>query len=331
MNDQFDDFTKGVLKPLSDGVNRVKTHDATGRICGIGFVVLLPQYSKAEYVAKCFKNNVLTIITDRNEIIQNCYVSREVWQYVKFPTTNSQKGSMIFWINPPHENKPFIISVILKRDELLDSRNENSFCFKRSSDNGAVTIEGLDNGILNILLSGESDLDGKVNINILNAINEGLFKLYIQGNINIECDDTISFKIRKGMKVQIIDEDDNTKQANISYLLGEGFKYTDEFNNEIDVNKDGGDIIVDKGNKVKIHEINANIEPMLLGNKTEDVLISLHDMLTDFKTVLKAALLLGSFVPFAALLSPQVVLLDAQLVVLSEKIKLIKSKTVELS
>ncbi len=331
MNDQFDDFTKDILKPLSDGVNRVQTHDAIRKVCGVGFVVLSSDMSKAEYVAKCYKNNVLTIMTDRNEIIQDCYVSREVWQYIKFPNNKNQKGSMVFWVNPPQENKPYLISVINKRDEVLDSRQENSFCYKRTSDNGSTTILGLDNGILKFLLSGESDLDSKLIINILNSINKASLRAYIQGNVDLECDDTLTIKVKTGTKIQIIDEDDNTKQANISYLLGEGFKYIDEFNNEIDVNKDGGDIIVDKGKKVKIHEINAAIEPMLLGNKTEDVLTSIHDMLTDFKTVLKASLLLGAFIPFSALLTPQVVLFDAQLVALSAKIKLIKSKTVELS
>lgn len=233
----FDEFTSEVLKPLSDGVNRVKSHNAERALCGIGFVMLPKLVERKEYIAKCYKNNNISIITNRNEVINDCQVSRDVWQYIKFPATVKDKGTMVFWVNIPNENKPIIVSTINKRNELLEPRNENSFKWERSSEGGSVILEGLgNNGVMNIFIDGEDEYSGQMILRVLNSAVNGLLSVYVQGDVKLESDADFLIKLKKSIAIQLIDEENNIKQAKISYVLGEGFNYVDEFNNQIIIN-----------------------------------------------------------------------------------------------
>lgn len=243
----MDEIAKIVHKPLSDGVNRVN-HEAERAVNGIGFVILSKDLDRDKYVGKCYRNSTITIITDRNEIIPNCYVSRNVWEYIKFPATDKEKGSMVAWINPPLGNKPIIISVVNKRDELLDVQEENTFNISRKGNKySSVELQGFgDSGTFNILIDGETELDSNIAIRMLNSMTSALMEVYVQGGIQIEADDFISLKIKKKISFQIIDEEDDTKQANFSYILGEGLKYEDEFKNTIEAGEEG--ILMKKDN-----------------------------------------------------------------------------------
>ncbi len=265
----------GDREHLSNGVSTV-INPGERPICGYGYVILSRQMSRADYVEKSLRNNLLTILTDTNEVIRDCYVAEGAWNFIKFPKSIKTKGSCVIWMCAPNSNKATILATVTKRDELLHHNIENGFKLLRETDNGTALIEGNgDKGVLNFIVDSDVDNGAKINLRILNSLAQGLFDIYVQGNLNIEVDDTVSLKIKNALKVRFIDEFDNSKFTDISYVLGSGYVMNDEFGNNITVNKEGIKTIVPNGKKIISTSNNAVIEPSVLGNELIDLLKNL--------------------------------------------------------
>lgn len=265
----------GDREHLSDGISSV-VNPGERPICGHGYVILSRQMNRADYIEKSLRNNLLTIITDTNEVIRDCSVSEGAWNFIKFPKSIKTKGSCVIWLCAPNSNKVTILATVTKRDELLHHNIENGFKLLRETENGTSLIEGDGNrGIMNFIVDSEVDDGAKISVRILNSLSQGLFDIYVQGNLNIEVDDTVSLKIKNALKVRFIDEFDNSKFTDISYVLGNGYVMLDEFGNNINVNKDGVKIIVPNGNKIISISNDGVIEPSVLGNELISLLKNL--------------------------------------------------------
>lgn len=257
-------------EPLSDGISQM-SNPAQRSVVGYGYVILARDLIRADYLEKCFRNNTLTILTDKNEIITDCYVSENVWNYIKFPRSVKTKGSCVVWICAPNSNKATILATVTKRNELQQIQNENSFRVIRENENGTILIEGNSNsGILNFVVDSDVDNGAVVSLRILNTIIEGLLDIYIQGDLNIEVDDSITLKIKNSLDVTFVDEFDNTKVTNFNYTLGTGYTMNDEFGNQIIVDSEGISITTKSG-KI-ILQNSDKVQNSVLGNQLVDVL-----------------------------------------------------------
>ncbi len=224
--------------------------------------------NRADYIEKSLRNNLLTIITDTNEVIRDCYVAEGAWNFIKFPKSIKTKGSCIIWVCAPNSNKATILATVTKRDELLHHNIENGFKLLRETENGTTLIEGNgDKGILNFIVDSDVDNGAKINLRILNSLTQGLFDIYVQGNLNIEVDDTVNLKIKSALNVRFIDEFNKSKFTDISYVLGSGYVMNDEFGNNIAVNEKGINISTPAGKKIILTSNGGNIEPAVLGNE----------------------------------------------------------------
>lgn len=338
------------MSKTSNGINKVR-HPAIRNTAGTGYVVLSRQVPKDEYIANCFRNSTVTIITDTNEVITNVMVSKDIWQYIEFPAEMSERGSCIAWLNIHGKNKPIAIAIINKKDQFNEIQTTNSFKYSRTGDNTAVLIEGLgDKGHHNIIVSGDDEGTGQIKLRVLNKNNKGLFDLMVQGDIDIEGDNDANIKLKHGLYLKIIDENDKTKQSIISYELGKGFTLKDEFNNEVTTSKDGivikddfknsattssdGIVLqVDTGKKIT-NKGGPNIEPALLGDKTQEAIDAINDALQTIAqclTTVAAANMTGPTAPVGASMTTGAANSMAKVVICKTKAQLIKSKTVEVS
>lgn len=252
-------------QPLTDGIAPVE-NTAERPVSGYGYVILSREASRADYIEYCLRNNVITILTEKNEIIKNCYVSEQVWNYLKFPKSIRTKGSCVIWNCPPKSNRTVVVATVTKRDELQPLRAENCFRVARENENGTVLIEGnVDRGILNFIVDSDLENGAQLSVRILNTLIQGLLEIYIQGNLKIEVDDSFNLKIKNTLNAKFIDEFNPSVFTTFNYTLGEGYTMNDEFGNQIVVNKNGVTVTVPAGKKIVLQG-NTAIQNSVLGN-----------------------------------------------------------------
>jgi len=249
--------------PLTDGISPVQ-NTAERPVSGYGYVILSREASRANYIENCLRNNIITIITDKNEVIRNCSVTEDAWNYIKFPKTIRSKGSCVIWKCPPRTNRTTVIATVTKRDELQAVRRENTFRMCRESELGTILIEGnVDKGTLNFFVDSDIENGAQVSLRILNTLIEGLLDIYIQGSLKIEVDDSLKIKIKNTLKTEFIDEFNPTVKTTFNYTLSEGYTMEDEFGNQIIVNQDGISATVPEGKKIILQGATANQNAVL--------------------------------------------------------------------
>lgn len=245
-------------------------HPAMRDAAGIGYVIIPNSMDYYEYITSCVRNSSVTIITDTNEIIKNVLVSKQTWQDIDFPKTNDSKGSALVWLNIPNKNKPVVICVLNRKNDLNNNRELNSFNLTRNGDDTSVSIDGDGkSGVLTITVDGQTNKESKIIYKITNENNLGEFNLYVQGDINIDVENNLDFKIKNKLNLQFIDEEDTEKQTNISYELRKGFTYDDEFKNKITADKDKINFRADESLKI---DFGDGKEPIALGDALVDIL-----------------------------------------------------------
>lgn len=270
-----------------DGVSKI-VHDAPRKICGIGYVILSRAQDPDTYISSSFRNNRVSIITDQGEVISGCIVSKNAWQYIEFPPTIKERGSCVVWINVPYQNRVIIFDVLNKRDELNPIQNTNQFKFQRKVGENVVTVQGDGNiGIINIIASGTASDEGEMYIKILNQNELAIFSLYVQGTATIDVEKDLNFRVGNSINFTVRDENNPNTETIFNYILGTGFTYLDEFNNNFKLNKDGIFQEVPSSVKVYARATGVTSEPGLLGNKTSDLLNEIKDLLNSIVTTLQ--------------------------------------------
>lgn len=244
------------MKKQANSIGGTVRHPAMRDIAGIGYVIIPNNMDYYEYISSSVRNSTITIITDTNEIIKNVIVSKSTWQDIDFPKTNDSKGSALVWLNIPNKNKPVVICTLNRTNDLNGNRELNSFNFTRNDEHTSVSVDGDGkSGILTITVDGETKKESKINFKITNENNLGEFSVYVQGDLNLESENDVNLKIKNKLNLVFIDEEDTTKQTNISYELRKGFTYLDEFKNKITINGKGVEINDKNGNNIKTTEV----------------------------------------------------------------------------
>lgn len=305
------------------------THDAPRKACGVGYVVLSVEQDRDNYVSSSFRNNRLTIVTEDNEVIKNCFVAKNVWQSIVFPDDAKGRGSAVLWVNVPHQNKVVIMDTIVKKDELNSIQTEHQFKMERLVEDKVVTISGDGyNGRLTIVTKGNGGGEGEVYMRVLNSDEVGLFNVYVQGTIAFEAERELNFRAGRAATTIIRDDANDGKFGKISYVLGDGFVLLDEFNQTIKTNKAGITAIADT---ISLHGEGKDVEPTLLGNKSQVTFNDLHKALKQISTALKTATPIGAPVVLAPPIQLMLPTLDLLLVKIAEEIKTIKTENVKVS
>lgn len=226
---------------------------------GVGYVVLSREYDRKTYIENCYRNNTITLITDKSELIRNCLVLKSAWQEIQFPNSYKERGSCLVWINVPILNKCIIIGVLNKKDDFNNFSNNQSLSEKRTEQSAASVLTDGDNGSVKILSDSLGE-EGGVFVNILNSDVLGMFKVYVQGTANIQAENSVQIKAKSLLQLWVGDENEENRGNLIELNAEQGFKFEDEYNNTIHINDEGIDIIDVFENKIQTDKDGINIE-----------------------------------------------------------------------
>lgn len=277
------------MSKSSNGVGRV-SYPAPRKVCGTGYIILSRVMDRDTYVKKCLRERTVTIITQEQEVISTCYVSKGLFNHIEFPDDLKTRGTCVSWINIPNQNGVIILSVLEKQDEYNENQTENGFSFSRTGENAKTSISGNgDQGTLNVVLDGENENQSGLRLRLLNAQQAAIFDLLVQGDLKIEIDNDADFTIGNKLSVTIKDEQKSENQAQISYILGTGFDFTDEFNNNVKTSETGVEVNVAADKTVAINQEGGVIQSVLLGDDGVDTLNKMINLLGDLINTLQVA------------------------------------------
>jgi len=235
------------------------TYNSGSFSSGVGYVVLSREYDRKTYIENCYRNNTITIITDKSELIRNCLVTKSAWQEIQFPSSFKERGSCLVWINIPILNKRVIIGVLNKKDDYNNFKDNQSLSEKRTAQSSASVLIDGENGSVKIMSDSLGE-EGGVFINALNSDVLGMLKVYIQGTVDIDAENAVQIKAKSSIKLWVGDQSIDNR-GNLIEMNGEhGFKFEDEYNNTLHINDDGLDFLDKFVNKVQTSKEGINIE-----------------------------------------------------------------------
>lgn len=281
-------------RKTSDGINRIQPAGKR-QMVGLGFIIANTTQSLAEYKRYCFDTSTVTIVTTENEIINQCLIGKNAISQIEFPNTTKQKGSLVAWICPKANNTPVIIDVINGTTDKNNQQSDETVYFKKGGkyDINSILFEALGNkGVFNIIANGYGENNGEIITKVIHSKLQGLYDLYVQGNIKIDSEDSIIIKAKQNFEILIEDDIDDgtgikkTKKANLSYKTGRGLQYLDENDNFIQTTKDGIDLRVNKDKVIKLYSAQNEQQYTVLSDNLINTLNSAFDAVTNLCSTL---------------------------------------------
>lgn len=240
------------------GVNPM-TYNSGSFSSGVGYVVLSREIDRKTYIENCYRNNIITIVSDKSELIRNCLILKSAWKDIQFPSSFKERGSCVIWINIPILNKCVIVGVVNKKDDYNNFNDNQSNDERKTEQASAAILKDGDNGSVKIMSDSLGE-DGGVFVNVTNADELGMFKVYVQGGVDIQAENAVQIKAKSVVQIWVGDESEENRGNLIEISSDHGFKFEDEHNNTISINDEGIDIIDKYNNKIVTDENGILIE-----------------------------------------------------------------------
>jgi len=234
---------------------------------GIGYLIIPEGIDRETYIINCYRNGTISFITENAERFDEIKVSKNILNDLDFPLSSNLPGSQILFNVIPLINIPVVIGSFTKSGE-VNLMFENTFNLSKKTKNSVVSIVGDANkGSLNINLDSFQDSGGELNINVNNKSNNAKIKVAVNGKIELESTDELLLTSASKLKFLLINPEDTTLTTEFSYEKEVGFKYKDEFGNELTFNKEN--IIINAKEKIIL---GAGKEPLVLGDTLKGIL-----------------------------------------------------------
>lgn len=235
---------------------------------GVGFVVIPSEVDRVQYINDCYRTNTLTINGGKGYgYFSGVHADINVMQNIHFPTDEENRGTPVVWVKDAISQLPVIVGVLRKQNEYY-SLNENQWRLKRGTEtrNVEIFVDGTTAG-LDITVLGDKDEPANIDIKLTSENKDSVLNVVSDNEINITGEKAVNVTSNQKATLKVTEKGED--KMSLSYELGIGLKYKDEFENEITA-KDGQVDIISK----KINH-NSGKEPMVLGN-------TLADLLNDF-------------------------------------------------
>lgn len=222
-----------------------------GIVSGTAYIYIPSDITNREqFISDCFNTATVSILTNDGQRFDNVSVDKNSFQYLDFPATVNDLGSMIFWVKISKHNLPVAVALLTKKGEVLGFQN-GQFKIEKLSGNNIVSILG-DGKKGNLFINVQSDTEGNVIINARNKDKNNKVKLNVDGDINTMSNnwngqvlEQFLINIKNGL-------DDKKTQTVIKYTRNTGFSYKDQYNNDIEITKDGFSYQDDNKNKITV-------------------------------------------------------------------------------
>lgn len=232
---------------------------------GVGFVVVPSEVDRVQYINNCYRTNTLTINGGKGYgYFSGVHADINVMQNIKFPTDEENRGTPVVWIKDAISQLPVIVAVLRKQSEYY-YLDENQYRLKRGTEtrNIEIFIDGNTAG-LDITVLGDKDEPANIDIKLSSENTDSVLNVSCDNEINIIGNKSVNVVTNQKATLKV--KEKGEEKMSLSYELGVGLNYKDEFENEV-VAKDGEVDIISK----KINH-NSDKEPMVLGNTLADLL-----------------------------------------------------------
>lgn len=250
---------------MEDEVIGIRNLDTGIGSAGVGFVVVPSEVDRVQYINDCYRTNTLTINGGKGYgYFSGVHADINVMQNIKFPTDEENRGTPVVWVKDAVSQLPVIVAVLRKQGEYY-SLNENQFRLKRGTETRNVEIFiDASTSALDITILGDKDEPANIDVKLSSENADSVLNVSCDNEINITGEKAVNVITNKKATLKVTEKGED--KMSLSYELGVGLKYKDEFENEVTA-KDGEVDIISK----KINH-NSGKEPMVLGNTLADLL-----------------------------------------------------------
>ena len=232
---------------------------------GVGFIVVPDDNAREQYIKDCYRTSTVTMNGGYGYgYISSVKIFPDVLQQIKFPITQYDRGTPVFWVRENFSNRPIIVG-ILSEDGYTNLLKENQQRIVQQIGNNIVEIFlDANSSLLNINVVGNSETPSTINIKNSSGSDKSVLNIETDGQASISANSIIATS-RKEFNIFL----KNSKNEELISIIGDEEKteYKDHFNNKIISDKDKVNIQVDKK-----FDINEGKEPMVLGNTLADLL-----------------------------------------------------------
>lgn len=232
---------------------------------GVGFIVVPDDNTREQYIKDCYRTSTVTMNGGYGYgYISSVKIFPDVLQQIKFPITQNDRGTPVFWVRENFSNRPIIVG-ILSEDGYTNLLKENQQrIVQQIGDNIVEIFLDANSSLLNINVVGNSETPSTINIKNSSGSDKSVLNIETDGQASISANSIIATS-RKEFNIFL----KNSKNEELISIIGneEKTEYKDHFNNKIISNKDKVNIQVDKK-----FDINGGKEPMVLGNTLADLL-----------------------------------------------------------
>ena len=236
---------------------------------GVGFIVVPDDNTRKQYIEDCYRTSTVTINGGYGYgYISSVKIFSDVLQKVKFPLTQNERGTPVFWVRENFSNRPIIIGVLSEEGYTNLLKENQERIVQQFGDNIVEIFLDANSSTLNINVLGNSENPSLINIKTSSGSEDSLLNLESDGKVNLSANQ-INATSRKDFSI-FLKTSDNEELISI---IGneEKTEFKDQFDNIITSDKDNIKIQV-----AKEFNINGGKEPMVLGDTLATLL---EDML----------------------------------------------------
>lgn len=250
---------------MEEDVIGIRNLDTGIGSAGVGFVVVPSEVDRVQYINDCYRTNTLTINGGKGYgYFSGVHADINVMQNIKFPTDEENRGTPVVWVKDAVSQLPVIVAVLRKQGDYY-SLDENQYRLKRGTEtrNVEIFVDGNTAG-LDITILGDKEEPANIDIKLSSENADSVLNVSCDNEINIIGNKSVNVVTNQKATLKV--KEKGEEKMSLSYELGVGLNYKDEFENEV-VAKDGEVDIISK----KINH-NSGKEPMVLGDTLAELL-----------------------------------------------------------
>lgn len=192
-----------VRKKGKPGVSPSRSQATRQQTTGFGYIIIPEGVDRDQFVETCYRKCRVTIVDDgTGNVINDCYITNEAIQNVKFPRLVGEKGVPVVWVSQPYQTEPMVIGTFLPQEK-INVRDDEEFNIRREWDKGLLVIEGsAKDGSLFINVRGEEF--GYIKITA-DGNEQSVLDLTSAGKVKVTANEDVDVTAFKNLLAKVID------------------------------------------------------------------------------------------------------------------------------
>ena len=223
---------------------------------GIGYITVPDNAELGEYIERCYRTHMVCINGGEGySMFTGVKIAEDDLCKIEFPTDKSGKGSPVVWVRAGLQNKPVIVKVLPKTDRPGAIRGKQERIRQESSDSAIEVFLDALNNTLSLLAKGSDPAPGRITIKSMGS-KEDVIEISASKNVKTEASE---------IDVQCVNKfylNINNGEKDIITIVGdeEHLQFTDQWGNDILMNKEVTQAQTGWGQKITMDETHTRVE-----------------------------------------------------------------------